>query len=163
MEMKPHYPFPFRAVLSCAVLLLLGVLSGCSRQPGLVGKWSGSGPIGSGTAAFTYDFHDDGLVETSVKTDKAASLSSSPMASMLLGNTTNIHVAGSYTVKGDVLTITPKSMTLLDDKGQPPPLVSPTVTPEPQIIRYKIRGTTLTLDRMDGDKPLALTRQKDAE
>ena len=75
---------------------------------------------------------------------------------MLLGDATNIHVAGSYTVKGDVLTITPKSVTLLDDKGQPPPLVTPTVTQEPQINRYKISATTLTLDRMDGNKPLVL-------
>ena len=155
---------------SCAAgfavaVLMPVILSGCSRQPGLVGKWAGSAPASTtsagGTVAYSYDFHGDGLVEMSAKADKSASLINSPMASMLLGTVANVHSVGSYTVKDDVLTISPKSMTLLDDKGQAP-MLTPTVSKDPQVIRYKLNGATLTLDRMDGDKPLVLTRQKDA-
>lgn len=150
-----------KVVLSTAALAS-AVLCGCSHRPDLAGKWAGTAPIqGSGTAAYTYDFHDDGLVAMSVKTSKGAA-AASPIAAAFLGDVTNIHVAATYTVKDDVLTITPKTITLLDDKGQPP-LITPTVKQEPQINRYKISGDTLTLDRLDGDKPLTLTRQKSTE
>ena len=164
--MRPFYSFLYSAAALGAALLIPVVLSGCSRQPDLVGKWSGSDPsfaatLGVGTAAVTYDFHNDGLVEVSEKTDKAASTSSST-ASLLVGDATNIHVAGTYTVKDDVLTTTPKSLTLLDSKGQPPSF-TPDLKHDPQIYRYKISGATLTLDRLDGSKPLVLTRQKGTE
>jgi hypothetical protein len=164
--MRCSYPLMLDAAILGAVLLLPVILSGCSRQPNLVGKWSGSDPAaaswGSGLAAVTYDFHNDGLVEISAKLNKTSSTSSAPMASLLFGDVTNIHTAGTYTIKDDVLTITPRSLTLSDSKGQPPPF-TPTIKQDPQINRYKISGATLTLNRMDGDKPLVLTRQKDAE
>ena len=153
-------PLKLKATLS-AVVLASAVLCGCSHQSGLVGKWAGSGSSGDGgTAAYTYDFHSDGLVEVSAKTIKAPS--SPSLGVMLLGNPSNIHLAATYAVKEDVLTLTPKSVTLLDDKGQPPPL-TPTIKQDPQVIRYKISGNTLTLDHLDGDKPLTLTRQKGTE
>lgn len=150
-----------KAALSAAALAS-AVLCGCSHPPGLVGKWAGNAPIqGGGTAAYTYDFHDDGLVEMSAKTSKGAA-AASPMAAALLGDATNFHVAATYTVKDDVLTITPKTVTMMDDKGQSPP-ITPTVEQKPQLNRYKISGDTLTVDRLDGDKQLTLTRQKSTQ
>lgn len=148
-----------------ALMLLLLLLVGCSHHPTLVGKWSGTGPmtasgLGSDPATMTYEFGSDGVVTFSAKaTNGKSSVLGNSFALLFTGDVAEIHAAGTYTVKDDVVTITLTQWTLLDAKGQPPS-ITPEIKKEPRLNRFKVSGDTLTLDALDGAPPLRLTRRK---
>ena len=139
-------------------------LAGCASKPGIEGKWSGTAPFDTGgTAAVSYEFLPDGVVAMA-GTKSAATPATKPepgIAEMLvpgLAEIASIHVVGKYSVKDDMLTITPNQVTLRDKKGQKPAF-TPTLKTKTEISRFKIDGQTLTIDKMDGSKPVVLTRQ----
>lgn len=138
------------------------LLLGCSRQTPLVGVWRGAAPVSPGraVAAVTYEFGADGIVQLSVALPPhAPSASSSPARAMLgMDGISNIHMAGTYTVKGDALAVTTTQMTLLGADGPPP--LAPDMKPQTRTLRFHTRGDTLTLDTLDGTPPVLLTRQK---
>ena len=146
------------------VVFALCVVAGCASKPTIEGKWSGSAPFDAGgTADVSYEFLPDGVVAMA-STKSATALAAKPksgLAEMIfpgLADIASIHVVGNYSIKDDMLTITPKQVTLRDKKGQEPALM-PTLKKETQITRFKIDGQTLTIDKLDGSKPVVLTRQ----
>lgn len=155
-----------RKSLRCAVVVPLAVclFAGCSSKPAIEGKWSGTAPFDAGgTAAVSYEFLPDGVVAMA-GTKNAATPGMKPklgIAEMLLpglADIASVHVVGKYSVKDDMLTITPNQVTLRDKQGHEPTF-TPTVKKETQISRFKIDGQTLTIDKLDGSKPVVLTRQ----
>ena len=153
-----------RRVLITFVAVFL--VAGCASKPGIEGKWSGNVPLDSGGLGIaTYEFLPDGIVTMAATKGKPApgkqpKLNIAELILPGLANIASIHVAGTYNVKNDVLTIVPKQFTVRDRQGHTPSL-APTLTwkKEAQVNRFKIDGQTLTLDKLDGDKPLVLTRQ----
>lgn len=151
-----------RAVVVFAVCLL----AGCASKPGIEGKWSGTAPFDSGgMAAVSYEFLPDGVIAMAA-TKNAASPTAKPkpgIAEMMfpgLANIASVHAVGKYSIKDDLLTITPNQVTLRDKKGHEPAF-TPTLKKETQVNRFKLDGQTLTIDKLDGSKPVVLTRQND--
>ncbi len=142
--------------------LTLGIL-GCGSHSALVGTWRGTAPVsfGLGNAAVTYQFGADGIEQLSAKIlPQKPSPANSPAAIWLLpSGVSTIHTAGTYTVKGDVLSVTTTQMTLLDAHNQPSAL-TPDGKNQTSTLRMQVRGDTLSLDTLDGTPPVLLTRQK---
>lgn len=155
-----------KSIRQAVVVFAVCLLAGCASKPGIEGKWSGTAPFDSGgMAAVSYEFLPDGVV--AMAATKSAATPSAKLkpgiAEMMfpgLADIASVHAVGKYSVKDDLLTITPKQVTLRDKKGQEPAF-TPTLKKETQVNRFKIDGQTLTMDRLDGSKPVVLTRQND--
>lgn len=152
-----------RHILRVPVSLLALCMLGCAHQPTLVGTWRGMAGVGPGmgNAAVTYEFGTNGIEQLSAKLppQNLAASSSPIMAWLGMGGFTNIHAVGTYTVKGDVLSITTTQMTLLTAQGQPSPMTA-SAAAQTHTLRFHVRGDTLSLDLLDGTPPAVLTRQK---
>jgi len=153
-----------KSLRQAVVVFAVCLLAGCASKPGIEGKWSGTAPFDSGgMAAVSYEFLPDGVIAMAA-TKSASSPSNKPkpgIAEMMfpgLADIASVHVVGAYGTKEDMLTITPKQVTLRDKKGQEP-VFTPTLKKETQVSRFKIDGQTLTIDKLDGSKPVVLARQ----
>jgi hypothetical protein len=161
---------PIRQLL-CGATLAVCVAAGCASAPGIEGRWSGTAPFDSGgTAKVTYEFLPDGVVTmTATKNPTPKGKAPTPgFAEMMLPGLAEImlpglpglsvHVVGIYTTKNDVLTIKLAQVTLLDKRNREPTFKA-TIKRQTQIIRFKLNGQTLSIDKLDGAKPIVLERQ----
>lgn len=136
---------------------------GCNHPALLVGTWRGAEPLDNGgpVAAVTYEFGSDGLMQFTAKVPPHRTAETASLSSALLDTVANIHSAGHYTVKDDVLTVSTTQVTMSGAHGQPPPFpLTLNTDTKPRVFRFSVHGNTLSLDSLDGTLPAILTRQK---
>lgn len=179
-----------RTGLLAAVLVLLllagGALAWQHFHDPLIGTWVATEKSADGaTQTTTYTFFKDGLATTEVRTDKGSLLTihagglfggasdagsnpsgskdTNPLAAMfgaMFPTVRRAHVKSTFTVKGDVVTLHVSDVSMFDDHDQPVSLSNETHQ-DTQTLRYRVSGDTLTLDKLDGTRPVTLSRQHD--
>ena len=171
---------PVFLALAALVLLAGAALAWRHFHDPLIGAWVATERTSEGaTQSTTYTFLKDGLATMEVRTDKGSLLTvnagglfgggsqkpgdsaANPLAALfgaLLPTVRRAHVKSTWSVKGDVVTLHVADVSLFDDHDQPVSLSNET-HPDTQTLRYRVRGDTLTLDKLDGTPPVTLTRR----
>ncbi|MDQ2800717.1 MAG: DUF1627 domain-containing protein [Armatimonadota bacterium] len=175
--------------MKAILLALLGIsvlAAGCGSHNSLTGKWSEAETGSDGAVqTTTYQFLSDGLATVEAKTSKGSLLKinggglfggsvpkpadpkaapdgGNPLAAAfgaLLPTVARVNVKGTYTVKDDVLTLKVADVSMYDPQNQPVSLSNETHDSQ-QIIKFKVDGDKLTLDKLDGTPPTVYVRQK---
>lgn len=156
-----------KAKLLLALLGISVLAAGCGSHNSLTGKWSETETDASSKAVqtTTYQFLSDGLATVETKTSKGSLLKPSggdeitAALGALFPTVARVNTKATYTVKDDVLTLKVADVSFYNAQNQP--VSGPNQTHDSQqIIKFKVDGDKLTLDKLDGTPPTVYARQK---